>query len=127
MQRCKRIFGRASPGSIYPALHQMMEKGLVKREGKKFVLTRRGKKLVERLEREKEAHVRKARQMLYALSELFDDDGLRYVANTIPDWSNFSPALLEVLWDIRNEIIRLGDAALPVLRKALLEMREMES
>ncbi len=123
MQRCKKIFGRASPGSVYPILHQMEEQGVISKEGGKYALTEAGKALLSRLESEKRKRMEDARKVLRALSEIFDDPGLRHLAETMPDWLTFSPRLLSALADLREEILRLGDDAIPYILDAVHRMR----
>ena len=118
MKLYENAFGRASPGTIYPLLAQMEKKGLVRKDGDKYVLAEQGKELLEDIERRREEIMEESKNRLLALADLLEDDRLRRFARYLPVIDKVHPAVLDVLSDVELLAFELGEQAVPVLEEA---------
>ncbi len=125
MKLYEQAFGRASPGTIYPILAQMEKKGLVIKEGDKYVLAEDGRKLLEDIERRRAEIMEESRRRLHALADLLDDDRLRRFADYLPVMDKVHPAVLDVLSDVELLAFELGEDAVPVLEEAKKKLERL--
>ncbi len=121
----EQAFGRASPGTIYPILAQMEKKGLVLKEGDKYVLAEDGRKLLEDIERRRAEIMEESRRRLHALADLLDDDRLHRFADYLPVMDKVHPAVLDVLSDVELLAFELGEDAIPVLEEAKKKLERL--
>jgi len=125
MKLYENAFGRASPGTIYPLLAQMEKKGLVRKEGDKYVLAERGRELLEDVERRREEIMEESKNRLLALADLLEDDRLRRFAEYLPVMDKVYPAVLDVLSDVELLAFELGERAVPVLEETRKKLEEI--
>ncbi len=125
MKLYEGAFGRASPGTIYPLLAQMEKKGLVRKEGDKYVLAEQGKKLLEDIERRREEIMEESKNRLLALADLLEDDRLRKFATYLPVIDKVHPAVLDALSDVELLAFEIGERAVPVLEEAVKKLEEI--
>ncbi len=123
LKRYKKAFGSASPGTIYPLLSQLAEKGLVGKEGGKYTLTAKGKEVIERVEQVRGEKVKEAKRMLLAMAELFQDPLLRRWAENLPILDRVPPRVLELLGEIELHAMGLGERAVSILEEALKKLK----
>ncbi len=125
MKLYENAFGRASPGTIYPLLAQMEKKGLVRKDGDKYVLAEQGKELLEDIERRREEIMEESKNRLLALADLLEDDRLRRFAEYLPVIDKVYPAVLDVLSDVELLAFELGEQAVPVLEEARKKLEKI--
>ena len=125
MKLYEQIFGRTSPGTIYPILSQMESKGLVMKKGDKYVLTESGRQILGDIERRREELMEESRKKLLALADILDDDRLRRYAEYIPLMDKVHPAVLDALADVELLAMDLGERAVPVLEEAKRKLEEL--
>lgn len=78
MKELEKLGWKPSPGSVYPILASLKEKGLIslKRTGtkKRYFLTKKGKALMKRIVLQREEIFRRARKDMSALSKLLGEN-----------------------------------------------------
>ncbi len=127
LQKYGEAFGSASPGTIYPLLSQLEEKGLVKKESGKYTLTEEGRKFVLQLEHLRREKVKEARRLLLAMAELFQDATLKRWADYLPVLDKVSPRVVELLGDIELLAFELGEKAVSILEEALERLKALKN
>ena len=125
MKLYEHAFGRASPGTIYPLLSQMERKGLVVKNGDKYVLTESGRQILGGVECRRGELIEESRKRLLALADILDDDRLRRYAEYIPLIDKVYPAVLDALADVEILAMDLGERAIPILEEAKRKLEEL--
>lgn len=126
MKKYEEAFGRSSPGTIYPLLSQLQEKGFVdKGDDGKFFLTEKGRKLFSEIEERRRELIREARKRLKALADVFEEPYLARLADYLPVMEHVPPSVLEVLGDVEILAYELGEDALPVLEEAKKKLEKI--